>query len=155
MAARDGMRGMCCCDLTGGGGAGTITEIVSAGELSSQLVVTDPSGPVVMLTVVPVLRRRETLLTAYELQAEDAGCVLEVEANSPITLTLPLGIPTWNWGIIRPVGTGVITFAAGAGVLAIYAPGVPNPVRSAAQWGDIYWNKRSPSTYVLNGMVGP
>ncbi|MCW5950624.1 MAG: hypothetical protein KIT41_14225 [Pyrinomonadaceae bacterium] len=96
----------------------------------------------------------ESSEVAISISDSYAGRVLATLAGTDVTITFPSGVTDTSFGIIRPMGAGRITFAAGGGVV-LRAPGSPSPIRSAARYGDIYWHKIAAGEYVLNGMVGP
>jgi hypothetical protein len=91
---------------------------------------------------------------SYTLAAADLGSVVEVNAGSPVTVTIPpsaqtafpVGAVLW----IARTGTGTVTIAAGTGVTLLSPGGL---VTVSAQYAEVKLRQRILNTWMMTGSL--
>lgn len=90
--------------------------------------------------------------SSRDLALADAGCVLQMNSSSPLTLTLPsgTGITIGAYGRVAQWGSGLLSIAAAGGVTIRSRFGAGTH-QALARYGRIEWTKTAANEYWLAG----
>jgi hypothetical protein len=133
-----------------------IVELATAAETTtgtSNTLAVHPAGLKVELDKKQNVLSTQTTQTGatYTLVAGDLGTVIEGNSATAQTFTLPPSVfAVGASGVIRQIGAGQITVAAGAGV-TINSRGAA--FKTAGQWAELVWTCRASNIFVISGDI--
>jgi hypothetical protein len=146
----------------------TITGLSISDDMDDVSIANVSSGDVVVwsgsawinrhVNEIPAKISTVATSTNHTLSASDAGMIVEINASSNITVSLPSspdGLDIGTQIVVMQTGPGEISFSAGVGNSLNYDSGTPGSAKLRSQWTAATLLKRATDSWVLYGdLVG-